>query len=84
MTTLLEAAEATRLKLKDLGYSPIPVNGKKPLIKGWTELGDISAQELSRLTLRSLITPIPACSRRECPCWTSTLRTQRQPMRSSN
>ena len=33
MVTILEAAEATRLKLREQGHSPIPVNGKRPLIK---------------------------------------------------
>jgi hypothetical protein len=50
MTTLLEAAEATRLKLREQGHSPIPVNGKRPLIDDWQKLGNISAAELSRLT----------------------------------
>lgn len=50
MTTLLEAAEATRLKLREQGYSPIPVNGKRPLFNDWQKLSGISAEELSRLT----------------------------------
>ena len=50
MISLLEAAEAVRLKLRAQGHSPIPVNGKKPLIDGWQNLGGISAEELSRLT----------------------------------
>ena len=50
MISLLEAAEAVRLKLRVQGHSPIPVNGKKPLIDGWQNLGGISAEELSRLT----------------------------------
>ena len=50
MTTLLEAAEATRLKLREQGHSPIPVSGKRPLIDDWQKLGNISAAELSRLT----------------------------------
>jgi hypothetical protein len=50
MTTLLEAAEATRLKLREQGHSPIPVNGKRPLFNDWQKLGSISAEELSRLT----------------------------------
>ena len=50
MDTLLEAAEATRLKLRAQGHSPIPVKGKKPLIDDWQKLGNISAEKLSRLT----------------------------------
>ena len=51
MDTLLEAAEATRLKLREQGHSPIPVKGKRPLIEGWQKLGNISAEEISRLTV---------------------------------
>jgi hypothetical protein len=47
--TLLEP-EAVRLRLRELGHSPIPVNGKRPLISGWQKLGGISAEELWRLT----------------------------------
>jgi RecA-family ATPase len=47
--TLLEP-EAVRLRLRELGHSPIPVNGKRPLISGWQKLGGISAEDLSRLT----------------------------------
>ena len=50
MDALLEAAEATRLKLRAQGHSPIPVKGKKPLIDDWQKLGNISAEKLSRLT----------------------------------
>ena len=51
MATLLEAAEATRLKLREQGHSPIPVKGKKPHYY-WSgqKLGGISAAELSRFT----------------------------------
>jgi hypothetical protein len=48
MNTLLEAAEATRLKLREQGHSPIPVKGKRPLIDDWQKLGNVSAAELSR------------------------------------
>jgi hypothetical protein len=51
MVSILEAAEATRLKLREQGHSPIPVKGKKPLIKEWQKLGGISAEEISRLTV---------------------------------
>jgi hypothetical protein len=51
MDQILEAAEATRHKLRERGHSPIPVNGKRPLIKGWQNLGGISAEEISRLTV---------------------------------
>jgi hypothetical protein len=50
MTSLLEAAQATRLKLREQGYSPIPVEGKIPNYKGWQKLGNISIEELARLT----------------------------------
>jgi hypothetical protein len=50
MSNLLEAAEAIRLKLREQGHSPIPVNGKRPLIDGWQKLGGASAERLSRLT----------------------------------
>src|SRR6476646_5314060 len=42
--------EAVRLRLREMGHSPSPVNGKRPLISGWQKLGGISAEELSRLT----------------------------------
>jgi hypothetical protein len=50
MDQILEAAEATRHKLREQGHSPIPVNGKRPLFNDWQKLGGISAEELSRLT----------------------------------
>src|SRR5262249_52447529 len=52
MVTVLEAAEATRLKLREQGHSPIPVNGKRPLITGWEKLAGISSEEISRLTAK--------------------------------
>jgi hypothetical protein len=42
MTTIL----SLRLCLKAGGYAPIPVNGKRPPMKGWSELGGASADDI--------------------------------------
>ena len=47
MVTDLEAAEAIRLKLREQGHSPIPVNGKRPLIEGWQTLAGATVEEIS-------------------------------------
>ena len=47
MDTLLEAAEATRLKLREQGHSPIPVNGKRPLISGWQKLAGATPEDIA-------------------------------------
>ena len=39
---------ALRLKLKTNGFSPIPVNGKIPLVSGWQTMLDASDDEISR------------------------------------
>jgi hypothetical protein len=52
MNQTLEGAGALRLRLRALGHSPIPVDGKRPLISDWQKLGGISAEELTRLTDR--------------------------------
>src|SRR5215831_356020 len=39
---------ALRLKLKANGFSPIPVNGKIPLVSGWQTMLDVPDDEISR------------------------------------
>ncbi len=43
----LERATAVRLRLRDAGFSPIPVNGKIPKLPGWQKLGGASAEEIA-------------------------------------
>jgi hypothetical protein len=44
--TLLEP-EAVRLRLRERGHSPIPVNGKRPLIEGWQKLAGATAADIA-------------------------------------
>ena len=46
----LQAAQATRLKLREAGLSPIPVNGKRPLIKGWQNLAGATVEDIAAWT----------------------------------
>ena len=45
MTTLLTPTEV-RLKLRERGYPPIPVSGKRPSMEGWPNKLDASADEI--------------------------------------
>ena len=47
----LKQAEAVRLKLRDAGLAPIPVNGKIPLITGWQKLGGATVEDITSWTL---------------------------------
>src|SRR5467141_3591288 len=46
MTTTLLTPTAIRLKLRSLGYSPIPVNGKRPLMEGWQNKFETNSEEI--------------------------------------
>lgn len=47
MNIHLQAAQATRLRLRETGFSPIPVNGKRPLITGWQKLAGATAEDIA-------------------------------------
>jgi hypothetical protein len=49
-TNPLKAAEAARLKLREAGYAPIPVDGKIPLISSWQTLGNATAEDITSWT----------------------------------
>ena len=44
------ATEAFRLQLRAGGFSPLPLNGKRPLMEGWARLGDVTEHEIRRWT----------------------------------
>ena len=44
------AIEAFRLQLRAGGFSPLPLNGKRPLMEGWARLGDVTEHEIRRWT----------------------------------
>ena len=43
MTSVTEV----RLALKAAGYSPIPCNGKKPLVREWQTKSSVTAEEIA-------------------------------------
>jgi hypothetical protein len=46
----LLAIEAFRLQLRAGSFSPLPLNGKRPLMEGWARLGDVTEHEIRRWT----------------------------------
>jgi AAA domain/Bifunctional DNA primase/polymerase, N-terminal len=49
--TPLKAAEATRLKLREAGYSPIPVEGKIPRFNEWEKLAGATEEDITSWTV---------------------------------
>jgi hypothetical protein len=46
MTTTLLTPTEIRLRLRSLGYSPIPLNGKRPLMEGWQTKLETNFEEI--------------------------------------
>jgi hypothetical protein len=50
ISTITDSPINLRLKLRRLGYSPIPTHGKEVFINGWPQLGEASEDDIIALS----------------------------------